>query len=289
MLQRNSTYGSIVAIITPFTARGRIDRKALESLIEWHIEQKSDGIVCAGTTGEGCSLTRAERKTVAEICVKTASGRIPIIAGTGTSSTLESMLYTDDALQLGASACLVVTPYYNRPTQKGCLEHFRRLAKVGLPIIVYHNPARAVFRFTKETLFELVDIPEIVAFKDSGRDFSLIEDFYAKLSILAGDDDLTGQMIARGAKGAISVIGNLIPGQWRLAIHLALSKDAKSQELFSQVMPLCKANFIETNPQCVKYLLSEMKRCKPFFRLPLMLPTEETQKTLQKIFSDLNI
>jgi len=283
MLQRNSKYGSIVAIVTPFTSQARIDKKALQALVEWHIQEKTDGIVCAGTTGEGSSLNRNERKAILEICVKTAAGRIPIIAGTGTSSTRETILYTQDALKLGASAALVVTPYYNRPTQKGCIEHFRQIAKVGLPIIVYHNPARAVFRFTKDALQELVEIPEIVAFKDSGRDFALIENLYSKLAVLAGDDDLTGDLLEQGAKGAISVIGNLIPRQWREAIHLALANDPKAKELFSHYMPLCKANFIETNPQCVKYLLSTMKRCKPIFRLPLSLPTEETQQTLRNI------
>ncbi len=283
MLRRNSSYGSIVAIVTPFTSNGRIDRKALESLIEWHIEEKTDGVVCSGTTGEGCALSRKERKTVAEICLKTAAGRIPIIVGTGTCSTRETILYTEDALKLGAAACLVVTPYFNKPSQKGCLEHFREIAKVSQPIIVYHNPGRAVFRFTKDALCELAEIPEIVAFKDSGRDFDLIQDLYAKMAVLAGDDDLTPDLIERGGKGVISVIGNVIPRGWSRAVHLALLKDPKSRELFERYLPLCQGNFIEANPQCVKYLVSQMRRCKPILRLPLQLPTPETQRILQNI------
>jgi len=282
MLRRDSFFGSIVAIITPFTSSGRIDRKALEALIEWHIQEKTDGIVCGGTTGEGFSLSRAEKKSVTEICVKVAAGRIPIIAGTGACSTRETILYTEDALKLGASASLIVTPYYNRPTQKGCLEHFRQVATVGQALIVYHNPARAVFRFVKETLHDLIEIPEVIALKDSGRDFSLIEGLYSRLPILAGDDDLTGEIIEKGGKGAISVIGNILPRQWSSAIHLALAKDPKAKELFQHFMPLCRANFLETNPQCVKYLVSEMKRCKPVFRSPLYLPAPEIQQTLKQ-------
>ena len=178
MLCRNSSYGSIVALVTPFTSNGRIDRKSLESLVEWHIAEKTDGIVCSGTTGEACSLSRIERKRVAEICVKASAGRIPIIVGTGTPDTRETIRLTEDASKLGASGCLVVTPYYNKPSQKGCLEHFRQVAKVGFPIIAYHNPGRAVFRFTRESLCELVKIDKVVALKDSGRDFELIQDLF---------------------------------------------------------------------------------------------------------------
>jgi 4-hydroxy-tetrahydrodipicolinate synthase len=283
MLQRNSSYGSIVAIVTPFASNGRIDRKALESLVEWHIAEKTDGIACSGSTGEGFALSRAERKTVAEICLKTAAARIPIIVATGTCSTKETILFTEDALQLGSSGCLIVTPYYNKPSQKGCLEHFREISKVGLPIIVYHNPLRTAFRFARDALRELAEIPGIVAFKDSGRDFELIQDLYSKLAVLAGDDDLTGDLIELGGKGVISVIGNVIPRGWSQAVHLALAKDPKSKELFERYMPLCCGNFLETNPQCVKYLVSQMGRCKPILRLPLQLPTPETQKTLRKI------
>ncbi|HEX2582806.1 MAG TPA: 4-hydroxy-tetrahydrodipicolinate synthase, partial [Chlamydiales bacterium] len=234
MLRRNSSYGSLVALVTPFTASGRIDRKALESLIEWHIEEKTDGIVCCGTTGEGYALNRSERKAVADLCLKTAAGRIPIIVGTGAPSTRETILYTEDALQLGAAASLIVTPYFNKPSQSGCLEHFREIAKVGQAIIVYHNPGRAVFRFTKDTLSELAEIPQIVAFKDSGRDLDLIQDLYSKLAVLAGDDDLTPDLIARGGRGVISVIGNVIPRGWSRAVHLALSKEERAKELFER-------------------------------------------------------
>jgi 4-hydroxy-tetrahydrodipicolinate synthase len=283
MLHRNSLFGSIVALITPFTSSSRIDRAALESLVEWQIDEKTDGIVCCGTTGEGSALNRLERKRVAEICIKTAAGRIPIIVGTGTCNTRETIQYTKDARSLGASACLVVTPYFNKPSQKGCLEHFRQIAKVGLPMIVYHNPGRAVFRFTKEALSELARVPEIVAFKDSGRDFDLIQELFSKMAVLSGDDDLTSELIERGGKGVISVIGNVIPRGWSRAVHLALLRDSRAKELFQRYLPLCQGNFLETNPQCVKYLVSQMGKCEPVFRLPLQLPTPETQKALRRI------
>lgn len=283
MLHRNAFYGSIVALVTPFTNSLRLDRKALASLVEWHIGEKTDGIVCCGTTGEACTLSETERKAVIETCVKTAAGRIPVIAGTGTCDTRQTVRFTEEALKLGADGCLVVTPYYNKPSQRGCLAHFRETAKVGLPIIVYYNPGRAVFRFTRDTLSELGKIPGIVAFKDSGRDPALVHDLFSTLAVLSGDDDMTLDWIERGGKGVISVIGNVIPRGWGEMVRLALKQDPKAKVLFERYLPLCHGNFIETNPQCVKYLVSQMGRCRGQLRLPMVLPTKQTQTALKQI------
>jgi len=265
--------GSFVALITPFTTQNKIDQKALESLVEWQIAEGTDGIVCCGSTGEGSVLNRAERKRVASICVKVAAGRIPILVGTGTCDTRQSIQYTEDALNIGASGCLVITPYYNKPTQQGCLAHFAEVAKVGLPVIVYHNPPRTCIRLTLETLQALSQIPGIVALKDSNRDLDLIRQ--SPLPVFSGDDDITYEILQAGGVGAISVIGNVIPRGWKQMIS-----SSKGKQLAERYLPLCKAHFIETNPQCVKYVVSQMGRCQPILRLPLLLPTQETRKAL---------
>ncbi len=278
--------GSIVALVTPFTRKGAVDYKALSSLIEWQIAQGTDGIVCTGTTGESCTLSDAERIKIALHCVQIATGRIPIIAGTGTCNTDQSVRLTAKAQAVGASGCLAVTPYYNKPTQRGCLEHFRSIARVGLPVIAYHNPGRAVVRLNLDTIRALGEIPGIVAIKESSGDLEFVKKIRSitELPILSGDDDLTCGSIQNGAVGAISVIGNIIPRGWKQMIQAALSNHVeRAQQLHQRYLALCKGIFLETNPQCAKYLVSQMGRCKPVLRLPLVWPTQETQDALRKI------
>ncbi|MDE3045026.1 MAG: 4-hydroxy-tetrahydrodipicolinate synthase [Verrucomicrobiota bacterium] len=282
--------GSLVALITPFSSNGRIDTKALESLIEWQINEGTDGIVCCGTTGEACTLSETDRKKVIEICVKSADGRIPIIAGTGTCDTRQTVRFTATAQRLGAAGCLVVTPYYNKPTQRGCLAHFREVSNVGFPIIAYNNPGRAVIRFTVELVQGLSALPSVVAIKDSSRDLEFVRALrkVTSLMILSGEDDLTFDIIQEGGAGVISVIGNVVPRGWREMVHLALAgQKEKAERLAHRYAPLCKGEFLETNPQCIKYLVSQMGKCKPVFRLPLVLPTLQTQNSLKQIVLEL--
>jgi len=277
--------GSFVAIVTPFTNSGRIDRKALASLVEWHIQEGTDGIVCCGTTGEGCTLSDSERKTVTEICVGVAKGRVPIISGAGTCDTRQSVRLVENAQKAGASGCLIVSPYYNKPTQRGCLAHFQEIGKVGLPIIAYHHPGRTGFRFSLDLVRELESIPEVVSIKDSSGDLEFMDAVCktSRLGVFAGDDDLTLEVLQRGGVGVISVIGNIIPWGWGQMVR------SQSKKLFSRYLPLCHANFIETNPQCVKYVVSQMGRCKPIFRLPMVLPTEETQQEIKRVLLELSL
>ncbi|HEY4255217.1 MAG TPA: 4-hydroxy-tetrahydrodipicolinate synthase [Chlamydiales bacterium] len=278
--------GSLVALITPFTTKGKIDRKALETLVEWHLQEGTDGIVCSGSTGEASTLSDRERLQVAEICIKASAGRVPVIVGTGTADTLQSVRLTQAAQKVGASGCLVLTPYYNKPTQRGCLEHFRQVAKVGLPVIAYHNPGRTAFLLTLESALRLGEIPGIVAIKESSGNLQITKALrgHPQVSILAGDDDMAYSMIQEGATGVISVIGNVIPRGWKKMIDAALAKNWKQAEkLATRYMPLCKGHFLEANPQCVKYVVSQMGRCKPVFRLPLLMPLEATQKALQQL------
>lgn len=275
--------GSFVALITPFDRKGRLDRKTVEKLVEWHIAEGTDGIICAATTGEGPALSVSERKTMAEICIRTAAGRLPILAATGTSDTRSSLRNTELAQKLGANGCLVVTPYYNKPTQRGNILHYKEIAKVGLPVIVYHNPARAVTRLTFETIAELSQIPNIAGIKDSNRDLDLVRKIHKLLPVYAGDDDITFEIMQAGGVGAIGVISNLIPRGWKEMVDLCLQKEWDKAALLSQrYAPLLKAVFSEVNPQGIKYALSWLNKCQPVLRLPMMLPIPANQLAIQK-------
>lgn len=275
--------GSFVALVTPFDENGRIDRKTLEELIEWQITEGTDGIVCAATTGESPALDDAERKEISEICIKTVSGRIPVIVATGTSDTRSSVRNTEMALKLGADGCLVVTPYYNKPTQKGCILHFSEVAKVGLPVILYHNPARAVIRLTKETILELSQLPNIAGIKDSSSDLDLVRAIAPHIDVFAGDDDITYEILKEGAVGAISPCANFVPRGWKKMVNACLEKRWDEAKRNAQnYLPLCKAVYSETNPQGIKFALSWLGKCKPYCRLPIIMPKEATQNAIKK-------
>lgn len=284
--------GSFVALITPFDSKGRLDRKALEKLVEWHIEEGTDGIVCSATTGEGTTLSEREKKRVAEICIRTAKGRIPIIVGTGTPDTRQSVHLTEQMQKLGADGCLVVTPYYNKPSQRGCILHFQEVAKVGLPVIVYHNPGRAVVRLEAETIAALHQIPGIAALKESSSDLEFVRKIrkLCSIPILSGDDHLTFETIREGGKGAISVVGNVIPKGWKGMIRLALEgKWEKAAELSDKYLPLCKALFLETNPQGVKFAMAWMGKAQGVLRLPLVPVSEGVGKEIERALLSLSL
>ncbi len=275
--------GSFVALITPFDRKGRLDRKTLEKLVEWHISEGTDGLVCSATTGEGPTLSDLDRKRIAQICIATSAGRIPIIVATGINDTRTSTRYTELAQKQKADGCLVVTPYYNKPTQKGCLLHFREIAKVGLPVIVYHNPPRTAVRLTPETVTEMAQIPNIVALKDSGHDLDFVRRLHKIIPILSGDDDITFEIMQEGGVGAIGVITNFIPRPWKNLIQLCLQKQwGKAKALAQHYLPLLNAVFLETNPQGVKFLLSYFGRCHPTLRLPMTLPSDATQQAIKR-------
>ncbi len=275
--------GSFVPLITPFDRKGRLDRKTLEELVEWHISEGTDGIVCSATTGEGPSLSDSERKKIAEICIGTSAGRVPVIVSTGTNNTRTSVRYTEVAKKMGADGCLVVTPYYNKPSQRGCILHFTEVAQVGLPVILYHNPPRAVIRLQLETLLELSKVPNIVAIKESSHDLELIAKVCKFMTVFAGDDDVAVEIIKLGGVGTIATSSNLIPRGWKKMVQLSLQKKwSEAQVLATKYMPLCKAIFLETNPQGMKFALSWLQKCEASLRLPMTLPTETTQREIKK-------
>lgn len=277
--------GSFVALITPFDQKGRIDWKCVEKLVSWHIEQGTDGIVCCGATGESMTVSEREKKQMVAACIKIAGNQIPIISNSGTADTKQSIRLTEKMLKLGASGTLIPTPYYNKPTQRGCIQHFSEIAKVGLPVIVYNNPGRVGVRLEAETVAELGKITGIAGCKDSTGDLNLIRKIrhLSSIPILAGDDDLTYAILLEGGSGAISVIGNLFPKEWKTLISLALEKKwTSAKKIADRFYPLCKTLFLEPNPQCLKFLMSWLGKCQESLRLPLVPVTQKTQEQLKK-------
>lgn len=277
--------GSVAALITPFNPSGEVDFPAFRNLVQWHIEEKTDGLVVCGTTGEAPTLSEEEQLELLRIAVKEAKGRIPVIMGTGTNDTKSSIINTELAMQNGADGCLVIFPYYSRPTFEGCLEHVRRIAKVGLPVILYHHPGRTGIRFNAPQLAEFCQIPGIVGIKETSGDTELAAELMriCPTTVLTGDDTLTLPIIALGGKGVISVVANAIPREWREFVHTCLSGNfALARQQMDRLAPLCKALALETNPQCIKYAVSLLKRAEPYLRLPLIQPKDPVKEQIAK-------
>jgi len=272
--------GSIVALITPFQEDGSLDRKAYCELIEWHIQEGTDGFVCFGTTGEVPALTEEEKLDLLRLCVEVTSERVPVIANTGTNSTKASVEFTLKAKEYGADGCLAVVPYYNRPTLQGCIQHFQKIAEAGLDCILYHHPKRTGVTLTLETIEKISHIPHLVGIKEASANLELCSKI-SSLPIFSGDDDHTFQLLKRGAAGAISVIANILPRKHKEAVERSLKGDFKgAEEVFSELEPLCKVLSLEINPQPVKYALTLLGKCQPFWRLPMIAPSSDVQKKI---------
>ncbi len=279
--------GSIVALITPFQ-NGALDEEAYRALIEWHIEQGTDGLVPCGTTGESPTLSHDEHKHVVEVCVRTAAGRVPVIAGTGSNATDEAVELTRHAKEVGADAALVVTPYYNKPTQEGLYQHYRAIHdSVELPIIIYNIPARCVVDMTVETMARLADLPNIVGVKDATQD--LARPIRTRLAIgsefcqLSGEDGTLLPFLAAGGHGCISVTANVAPALCA-DVHRAWRQGdvAGAQALHDRLMPLHGALFCETSPAPVKYAASLLGKCRSDVRLPLVGISEASKETVRQ-------
>jgi 4-hydroxy-tetrahydrodipicolinate synthase len=275
--------GMIVALVTPFTEQQEVDYKALEKLVERLVEAKVDGIVCYGTTGEAPTLTEEEKREILTRTVCIAKGKVPILAGTGSYNTKESLRQTIEAKELGADGALIVVPYYNRPTPQGCIAHFQELAKADFPMIVYPHPARTGIHLSAKTLAEICEIPQVVAVKEGPGNVELVLDLCRLTSkpVLSGDDEMTIPVMSVGGAGIISVIGNLIPKEWKRCVDTYASGDPKKAlEICRTYLSLCKSLFLETNPQGIKYALSLMGFCLPHLRLPMIEPQEATKKQI---------
>jgi 4-hydroxy-tetrahydrodipicolinate synthase len=284
--------GSIVALVTPMTETGDIDWAALERLIDWHISNGTQALGLVGTTGEASTLSHPEHREVIRFGVSHAGGRIPIMAGTGSNSTLEAVELTVSAAEAGADCALLVTPYYNRPTQEGLYQHFKTVAgAINLPIVLYNVPSRTGCDLSVETTLRLSQIENIVGLKDATGDVTrgaaLIQALPKGFAVYSGDDSTTCDLLDVGAAGCISVTANVAPAQMADMCKLALAGDmASARAIDDQVRALHGTLFIESNPIPVKYAMGKMGLIEPTMRLPLTPLSETHWDTLNKAIDE---
>ncbi|MFQ5534008.1 MAG: 4-hydroxy-tetrahydrodipicolinate synthase [Sphingomonadales bacterium] len=278
--------GSFTALITPFRD-DCVDEAAFRALVEWQIAQGSHGLVPCGTTGESPTLTHDEHRRVVEICVETAAGRVPVIAGAGSNSTREAIALARDARHAGADAALVVTPYYNKPTQQGLFSHFAAIADaVDIPILVYNIPGRSVVDMSVETMAALARLPNIIGVKDATSDIARISRHRHAIGAdflqFSGEDATALAVMAHGGHGCISVTANIAPKACAEMQKACLAGDFRSAlEIQDRLMPLHDALFAETSPAPVKYAASLLGLCLPDTRLPLTPVGEGTRERLR--------
>lgn len=267
--------GSIVAIVTPMRADGAVDFDALDRLVEFHISNGTDGIVAVGTTGESATLDVDEHIEVIRRIVGRAAKRVPVIAGTGANATSEAIHLSKLAKDVGADGCLLVTPYYNKPTQEGLFRHYRAIAEaVDLPIILYNVPGRTACDLRPETVARLTEFKNIVGLKEASgsleRNRELLKLVGSRLTLLSGDDDIAVESTLAGFQGVISVTANVAPRQLREAIAAARAGAAdQARTLNEPLIPLHRALFLESNPIPVKWALARMGLIGEGIRLPL--------------------
>lgn len=284
--------GSIVALVTPMTETGDIDWAALERLIDWHIANGTQALGLVGTTGEASTLSHPEHREVIRFGVSHAGGRIPIMAGTGSNSTLEAVELTVSAAEAGADCALLVTPYYNRPTQEGLYQHFKAVAgAINLPIVLYNVPSRTGCDLSAETTLRLSQIENIVGLKDAtgdvARGAALIQALPEGFGVYSGDDGTTCDLLEVGAAGCISVTANVAPAQMADMCKLALAGDmASARAIDDQVRALHGTLFLEPNPIPVKYAMGKMGLIEPTMRLPLTPLSETHWDTLNKAIDE---
>ncbi len=282
--------GSLVAMITPFTESGEVDENGIRKLVEFHVQKGTDGLVPCGTTGESPTLSHEEHKKVVEITVKAAAGRIPVIAGTGSNCTKEALELTTHAKEVGADGALVITPYYNKPTQKGLYLHFKTIAEeIDLPLVIYNVPSRTGVNLLPETLAELAEFKNIVAVKEASGNLEqmtqIIELCGEKITLLSGDDKLLLPVLSIGGKGVISVVANIIPQEVAEMVKSFKEGDyPRAKELFlSKIYPLSEAMFYETSPIPVKTSAQLMGLPAGELRLPLSPMSENNLAKLKKV------
>ena len=268
-------HGSMVALVTPMQVDGSVDFDSLARLLEFHVESGTDAIVAMGTTGESATLDEKEHCQVIRRVVEMVAGRVPVIAGTGANSTSEAITLTRCAMEAGADACLLVTPYYNKPTQEGLYQHFRAVAEaVAVPQILYNVPGRTAVDMSNDTVERLASISNIVGIKDATGDMArgkeLVERCGDRIDIYSGDDATTLDLIELGGKGGISVTANVAPREMHQMCTAALAGDyEQAGEINERLMPLHQKLFVESNPIPVKWALYEMGLIPAGIRLPL--------------------
>ena len=280
--------GSMVALVTPMQADGAIDEDALQGLIDFHVENQSDALVAVGTTGESATLDETEHCHVIRRCVEMAAGRIPIIAGTGANSTREAIDLTRCAMEAGADACLLVTPYYNKPTQEGLYQHHKVIAEaVPVPQILYNVPGRTACDMLPETVERLAPIANIIAIKEATGDLDRARDILDRcgdrLDLYSGDDATAMELILLGGKGNISVTANVAPAAMHDMCAAALAGDRDAATTINDRLDVLHSTlFVEANPIPVKWALYEMGLIPEGIRLPLTPLAEEYRETIRQ-------
>ena len=286
--------GTGTAMVTPFTAAGAIDEPALRRFVDFQINEGIDMLLPCGTTGEGATLDADESDRVLSIVLDQAKKRVPVIFGAGSNDTKKAVQGTVRAKRLGADGVLSVGPYYNKPTQRGFYEHFKAVAEVGLPIIVYNVPGRTGSNIEASTMLKLAELPNIVAVKEAsgnlGQMMDILRSRPAEFRVLSGDDAITLPLIAAGGDGVVSVVSNEVPGPMSRMTRAALAGDfARAREIHYRILPLMNANFIESNPIPVKAVLAMMGMLTENYRLPLVPMTPNNRAQIQKIAEELGI
>ncbi|MBW6510940.1 MAG: 4-hydroxy-tetrahydrodipicolinate synthase [Desulfuromonadaceae bacterium] len=281
--------GSMVAIVTPFNTQGHVDEEKYRQLIEFQIENGTDVIVPCGTTGESATLDFEEHARVIQICIEQVNKRIPVIAGTGANCTAEAIQLSQNARQMGADALLLVCPYYNKPSQEGIYQHYKKLAaEVALPQVLYNVPGRTGVNITAATTIRLAEISNIVAIKEASGSLVQASEILAaagdKIDVISGDDFLTFPMMVCGAKGVISVSANAIPAQVKAMVSATQRGDyATARDLHLSLLNFHNAMFIESNPVPVKTTLALMGKIAADVRLPLVGMNDATLEKLKVI------
>jgi 4-hydroxy-tetrahydrodipicolinate synthase len=286
--------GVLTALITPFRD-GAVDEAALRDLIEWQIESGVDGLVPCGSTGESATLSHAEHERVIKITVEQARKRVPVVAGTGSNATAEAIRLTAAAREMGADGALLISPYYNKPTQDGIYKHYKMIAaSVDLPLIVYNIPGRTASNIAPDTFARMAEIKNVVGVKEASGSMDQVSDMIRlcgdRFAILSGDDALTLPVMALGGRGVISTCSNVVPRQMHeLTAAAAAGNFTRARELHYQLLALIRALFIETNPIPVKQALALMGKCANELRLPLVPMTQGAADRLAAAMKELRL
>ena len=287
--------GTFTAMVTPFS-NGTINESKLREMVEFQIENGISGLVPCGTTGESPTLSHEEHHRVVNIVIETVNGRIPVIAGTGSNNTTEAISLTEHAMKSGADAALLITPYYNRPSQSGLIQHYKAVAMgCKLPLIIYNCPGRTSVNTTADTIVELSFVPNIIGIKEASGNIDQICDIIVRtpddFTILSGDDSMTVPMISVGGKGVISVISNIAPKQMVEMTRSALDGDFDSaRKIHAELFPLMRSLMkVETNPSPVKTAMNIMGMNMGPLRLPLSEPDEDGKATLEKLMKKVGL
>ena len=289
--------GSNVALVTPFK-NNKLDDETYIKLIHFHIKNGTNGLVPAGTTGESPTLSHNEHERVIELCVKESGGKLPVFAGTGSNSTEEAISLTTHAEKIGADAALIVTPYYNKPTQEGLYQHYKAINdKCGIPIIIYNIPGRSVIDMSVDTMAKLYELKNIIGVKDATGELNRVDETLKKMGKdfiqLTGNDDNALEFNKRGGVGAISVTANIAPKLCSEFQKFSVLNDEKSkseaEKLNEILQPVHHSMFVESNPSPVKYAAKLLNLCEDDVRLPLVKVTESTKEIVKKALKSANL